>query len=363
MADALDTNLDLLNTTLEGITAKDWCIAFQKAIPLADYLMEKKAVNKATLGGRYWEYLMVYGGSGSGVAVYGGTEAVAGIKRQSTILHKVESHEILWNLDIPKGDLERNAGSAGIIKLVEIFPRAQSVENARDLNKWILAGTSAMVPSSLGSYQDLEGLGTLNSQFTGAKRTGIANGLLAFDTPAGQTSTAASIQSNVRDSAKQNYNQYGDTASWAASGPETLGKTYDTAAEYDPMKSGCDLMIADPDSFVNVEQYNTDRVRLASATGTQATSTKPNETLFKNAVVKRDSDLDRTLFTGNPADGVIYGVHGDWIEFDYIKMPKPGPFKDWNPRQRLVTAIMEFHAQLLMTRPNVHFAFTGAASA
>jgi hypothetical protein len=351
-------SLDVFNLTLSDLS-DEIVIAQEKRVPLFDRLKSKGAINKAPVGGTYFEHVFVGQAPGTATAIYTGSEVADGTRNLITYKYSVESHRFIAPIFIPKIELERNSGKQGIIKLVDAYPKATMASIYRDLNYWILAANTTGAALKIFSAAQLDGQATLNSQYVGTKRLGVTTGLLSFAAPASQTATTQNV---AKSTTYEHYNQYGDISSWAANGIETMTTVYQTGAEYTSMGDGADIGMADPDSYANLLTYSADTVRIVD-TDKAVFGKNVGRTMFFNATIYRDTSLDRSLFTGAAADGVVYFLNTDDIELNYFTMPKIGKFAEWTPMQDVVAAQVEGSMNLVMKRFNSQGAVTGAATA
>ena len=132
---------------------------------------------------------------------------------------------------------------------------------------------------------------------------------LSFAAPGAQTAVTQNVAKNVN---QEHYNQYGNVVSFAADNLATPIRVLLDAQEFDAGRRGPDLGICDPDSFSNLITYSADTVR-TSTTDQAVIGKKFFETMIGSCVVRRDTDLDRTKFTGNAANGVLYLMNTDYI--------------------------------------------------
>lgn len=353
----MSVSLDVLNTTLSDLSS-DLVVAQEKRVPLFDRLRSKNAVNKAGVGGTYFEHSFVGQAPGVATGIYTGAEVADGTRNLIMYKYSVESHRFIAPVFIPKVELEKNEGKQGIIKLIDAYPKATMASIYRDLNLWMLAALSSSTALKIFKPGDLDGFATLNGQYTGTKRVGVTGGLLDFVVPASQTDTVQNVAKAV---AYEHYNQYADVTSWAANGIENVTTAYQNAAEFTSMGEGPDLGVADPDSYASLLTYSSDTVRIES-TDKAVFGKRVGQTLFFNATIFRDTAIDRSTFTGVAADGVLYFLTTDDIELNYYTMPKVGKFAEFTPLQDVVAAQVEGSMNLLMRRFNSQACVSGMAT-
>lgn len=351
------SNLDLINTTLPDL-AKDLVIAQEKRVPILDRLSKKNAINKAPVGGTLFEHSFTGQAPGVGTAIYDGSETAIGTRKLIVNQYKVESHRWIAPIFIPVIDLQKNTGSNGVIKLIDKYPAATLASAYRDLNLWFLAANSASTKLKLFSPSQLDGMATLNSQYVGTKRQGVTTGLLSFVPPASQSAVTQDV---AKSEATEHYNQYGNVTFWTTDGIETVTAVYQNGAEYTSMGDGADLGICDPDSFAALQTYNADSVRIVD-TDKAVFGRKVGQMMFFNATIFRDTALDRSTFTGDAANGVLYFLNTDDIELNYYEMPKVGKFAAFTPLQDVVAAQVSASMNFLMKRFNSQGAVTGMAN-
>jgi hypothetical protein len=119
--------------------------------------------------------------------------------------------------------------------------------------------------------------------------------------------------------------------------------------------------VCDPDSFANLLTYSADTVRIAD-TDKGVFGKKVAQTMLFNATLFRDTDLDRSTFTGVAADGIVYLLTTDDLVLNYLEMPKAGKFAEWTPLQDVVAAQITGSMNLLMKRFNSQGCITGCAT-
>lgn len=352
---AFSPDLNTLNTTLQDLSP-DLVIAGEKACYLFEWLRTKGAVNKSSIAGTFWGHDFSTGASNVLTPLYLGNEVAPLGTSQNILQYQVQSYRFMAPISITGLSLSMNKGKQGIVKLIEGQPKATFAALYRSMNRWLLSAD--VTAGGFASAPALDGLATLNGQHVGTSLLGVNAGLLSFAAPGAQTAVTQNVAKNF---AQEHYNQYGDVASFAADNLATPIRVLLDAQEFDAGRRGPDLGICDPDSFSNLITYSADTVR-TSTTDQAVIGKKFFETMIGSCVVRRDTDLDRTKFTGAAADGVLYLMNTDYISMNYLEMPSPTPFTAWTPQQDVVASQIIGSMNLMFERFNCQGAVTGLAS-
>lgn len=348
-------DLNTLNTTLQDLSP-DLVQAGEKACYLYEWLRTKGAINKSSIAGTFWSHDFTTGASNVLTPLYLGNEVAPLGASQNILQYQVQSYRFMAPISITGLSLSLNKGRAGIVKLIEGQPKATFAAMYRSMNRWLLSADTTV--SGFASATALDGLATLNSQHTGTSLLGVNAGLLSFAAPAAQTAVTQNV---AKSFVKEHYNQYGDVAGFAADNLATPIKVLLDAQEFDAGRRGPDLGICDPDSFSNLITYSADTVR-TSTTDQAVIGKKFFETMIGSCVIRRDTDLDRSKFTGDAADGVCYLMNTDYISLNYLEMPSASPFTAWTPQQDAVASQIIGSMNLMFERFNCHGVVTGMAT-
>ena len=288
-----------------------------------------------------------------GVGLFVGDEVLDLTRRQEIRRFQVEPHRIAAAINIPKKELLYNTGKLAVMKLIEEYPKQVVQSATSDLNSYLVQGVSRGL---LFQTAELAGFLTLNGQNSTGRGTGIANGLLDFQTPALQTDT---VQSVVKSNTYFHFNQYQDITAWNTNGMFRLRQVYRACAHYSDSNSGPDVVIMDDETYGNFEQSKLAAVEIRLVEDKTEKSAMLAQSLGL-AKVYSDIDIDlATNFTGVALDGVTYMLNTDYIEFPMHEPPTISDFKERLGDQDVMTAVWAMQGQLIFTKFPVHGAVSG----
>lgn len=353
----MSISTELLNTTFADLRGP-LVNSFVRSNELFDAL-DKKA-RMPMEGGTYIERSFSGGAPARGVGVYVGDELLNMTRRQQIRKYQVEPHRLVVAINIPKRELNQNSGKLAVIRLIEQYPQSTMEAAKADINKFLLTGTSRGL---VFQTAELSGLLTLNGQFSSGIGTGVTNGLLDFESPSTQTTSAQSVQGVTKSSTYFHFNQYNDISSWTGNGITQLRKTYRQCAHYagGPGK-GPDLVIMDDDTFTNFEDSRRDNVRV-SIVDDKIDKSNTLGLSIGLAEVHSSIDLDRTdsPFTGVADDGITYMLNTDYIEFPMLEAPNITEFKERVGDQDVVTALFSMQGNMICTKTVAQGVVSGGA--
>ena len=353
----MSISTELLNTTFADLRGP-LVNSFVRSNELFDAL-DKKA-RMPMEGGTYIERSFSGGAPARGVGVYVGDELLNMTRRQQIRKYQVEPHRLVVAINIPKRELNQNSGKLAVIRLIEQYPQSTMEAAKADINKFLLTGTSRGL---VFQTAELSGLLTLNGQFSSGIGTGVTNGLLDFESPSTQTTSAQSVQGVTKSSTYFHFNQYNDISSWTGNGITQLRKTYRQCAHYagGPGK-GPDLVIMDDDTFTNFEDSRRDNVRV-SIVDDKIDKSNTLRLSIGLAEVHSSIDLDRTdsPFTGVADDGITYMLNTDYIEFPMLEAPNITEFKERVGDQDVVTALFSMQGNMICTKTVAQGVVSGGA--
>ena len=353
----MSISTELLNTTFADLRGP-LVNSFVRSNELFESL-DKKA-RMPMEGGTYIERSFSGGAPARGVGVYVGDELLNMTRRQQIRKYQVEPHRLVVAINIPKRELNQNSGKLAVIRLIEQYPQSTMEAAKADINKFLLTGTSRGL---VFQTAELSGLLTLNGQFSSGIGTGVTNGLLDFESPSTQTTSAQSVQGVTKSSTYFHFNQYNDISSWTGNGITQLRKTYRQCAHYagGPGK-GPDLVIMDDDTFTNFEDSRRDNVRV-SIVDDKIDKSNTLGLSIGLAEVHSSIDLDRTdsPFTGVADDGITYMLNTDYIEFPMLEAPNITEFKERVGDQDVVTALFSMQGNMICTKTVAQGVVSGGA--
>ena len=355
---------ELLNTTFADLRGP-LVNSFVRSNELFEALTTKARMPME--GGTQIERSFAGGAPARGVGVYVGDELLNMTRRQQIKRFQVEPHRVVVAINIPKRELNQNSGKLAVIRLIEEYPQTTMDSVKADLNKFFLTGASrGLVFQSV----ELKGFMTLNGLVSDGVGTGVTHGLIDFATPAAQTAAAQEVQNVAKSTVYSHFNQYEDVSlsgtTFAAAGMPAIRRVYRKCSHYagSPGK-GPDLVIMDDDTFTNYEDHRlTNNVRISLV---EDKTEKTNTLALELGVAKVFSsiDLDRTdtIFSGTAAaDGVMYYLNTDFLEFPMLEAPTISEFKERVGDQDVVTALFAMQGNMICTKTPAQGAVTGTAA-
>ena len=165
--------------------------AFTRVNALWEAIYKKGRVDKAKTGGTYIEKSIMGGSPARGVGIFSGFEVASVVRSQQLRKYQVAYGCFFMPIGIPGKEVRQNDGVQGVIKLVDEYPMAALSAFQRDMNKFMLTGTTDTLAST--SASEFYGFTTLNGQYTSGVETGTANGLLDFVATGSQSDTVQSV--------------------------------------------------------------------------------------------------------------------------------------------------------------------------
>lgn len=346
-------SLELLNSTYQDFKGP-LVTTFSQNTPTRQALAKRGKISSE--GGSYIERSLMTGSPSRGQGVYNGDETIDRTRYKKLNKFRVDFHRVVTAISIPKKEMAQNKGKAGVIKLIDAYPKATADGWAVDDEKfWLTGKTAGMVFDS----EDFYGFLTLNGQFASGVGTGVENGYLDFADPSAQTET---VQNVAKSSSDYIYNQYGDITGWSTDGVKTLRKVYRRCAQFcGRPNGGPDLMIMDDDTFGNYQDSKQDIVRLQKVSDN---TDKGNllQDVFAVAAVYGSILIDLAAdFTGVAADGVTYMVDTNWLEIVQLEKPTASDFIDGGTDQDCVVAKMSAHEARIFQKPAAHGCVSGGS--
>ena len=347
---------EVLNTTFADLRGP-LINSFVRSNELFDALMSKAKMPME--GGSFIERSFSGGAPARGVGIFVGDELLNMTRRQQIRRYQVEPHRLVVAINIPKKELQFNSGKLAVIRLIENYPQTTMEGVQGDLNHWLISGTSRGL---VFQSAEMEGLLTLNGQHATGIGTGVLNGLLDFQAPAGQVQVVQSVQ---KSASYYHFNQYGSipaAGGWAASGMNTLRSVYRQCAHYAGAGKGPDLVVMADNVYSNFEAARLNLVRIKIV---EDKTEKTNMLGLDLGVAKVYStlDADTTSFTGlGNSDGITYMLNTDFIEFPMSEAPKISDFKERVGDQDVVTAIFSMQGNLICTKLPAQGCVDGGAS-
>jgi len=338
---------DLLNTTLAELYAQGGNLTITTATqkPFFRHLLDKKRINKESIGGTKFERPFAYGSPAKGGVVSGnGMNVVPLIRNNITKKYEIESIRHFIPVTIPNLDLRRNEGKQGVVKLIKQYPMAAASQYQEDVEFWLLSGAYHNTTVSVIDSPGFDNFPTLNGSVTlSSGSRGWFQGL----TPASQTGT---VQGVAIDSTIQHCSQYGLVTSFASDGMSTIRAAYNTAAQYGGGNVP-DIGFCDGVTYQNILTNTTDNVRIVDGTKDLGGKSLANFLLMNGAQIYDCSvNLDPTnaSFTGSTAfstssttGGILYLLNSNFIEVPYLEeMDKAPEFKDMIADQDVVVSKM-----------------------
>lgn len=352
----MPVSTELLNTTFQDFKGP-LVTGFYSNTPTMAALKSKGRISGE--GGAYVERDMQTGSPARGQGIYNGDESLDRTRHQKIVKFRVDFHRVVVSINIPKKEMLQNKGKAGVIKLIDAYPKNVVDGYTQDREKYWLTGKSEGIVFDSDAFY---GWLTLNGQFSAGVGTGLANGYLDFRTPAQQTSDAESVQNVTKSQSSHHFNQYGDIPNWATDGVKTLRKVYRACAQKaGKPNSGPDLIIMDDDTYGNYQESKLDLIRLMKVKD-QTDKGNMLEDVFGLAAVYSSTAIDLAAdFTGVALDGVTYMINTDWLEIVQLQAMTISDFVDGGPDSDSVTAKAECMEAAIFQKTNAHGCVSGGA--
>ena len=350
----MSVSVELLNTTLADLKGP-MVSAFYQNVPTFRALEKKGRITAD--GGTQIERSIMSGSPARGTGIFNGDETLDMTRYKKSQKYQVEFHRVVLPINIPKKELLQNKGRLGAIKLIDTYPKVTMDGFTVDYEKYLLTGASSGIAIDSA---ELAGFTTFNGQFTAGVGTGVTNGLLDFLAPASQTDT---VQNVAKSQANFHFNQFQSITAFATDGITKIRKLYRQCAQFaGKPNGGPDIIVMDDDTFGNYQDAKLDLVRLtALPQGTDKGNLLQDVIgvggVYASALINLSTD-----FTSAPAAGVTYMINTDFLELVYIQKMTISDFTDQIAQQDAVTAKVEFHHQMVLTKFPAHGCVAGGAS-
>lgn len=352
----MSVSVELLNTTLADLKGP-MVSAFYQNVPTFRALEKKGRVSAD--GGTLIERPIMSGSPARGTGIFNGDETLDMTRYKKSQKYQVEFHRVVLPINIPKKELLQNKGRLGAIKLIDTYPKVTMDGFTTDYEKYLLTGGSAGIAIDSA---ELAGFTTFNGQFTAGVGTGVTNGLLDFLSPAAQTLAAESVQNVVKSQANYHYNQFQSITSFATDGISKIRKLYRTCAQFSGKPNGGpDIIVMDDDTFGNYQNAKLDLVRLTALPENTDKSNLIQDVIGVGGVYA-SALIDLTTDFTSPANaGVVYMINTDFLELIHIQKMQISDFTDQIAQQDAVTAKVELHHQMVLTKFPAHGCIAGGA--
>ena len=358
----MSISTELLNTTFADLRGP-LVNSFVRSNELFEALTTKARMPME--GGTRIERSFAGGAPARGVGVYVGDELLNMTRRQQINRFQVEPHRVVVAVNIPKRELNQNSGKLAVIRLIEEYPQTTMEAVKADLNKYFLTGVSRGL---VFTTSELKGFLTLNGLVTDGIGTGVTNGLIDFQSPADQATSAQVVQGVAKSTLISHFNQFEDvssTSGFSANGLHPLRRIYRKCAHYagGPGK-GPDLVVMDDDTYTLYDQnilQNNVRINLVDDK-TDKTNTMALTLGLAKVHSSIDLDKDDSVFASTvAAEGVSYFLNTDYIEFPMLEAPNISEFKERVGDQDVVTALFAMQGNMICTKLPAQGAVTGTA--
>jgi len=356
----MSVSIELLNTTLADLKGP-MVSAFYQNVPTFRALEKKGRISAD--GGTLIERPIMSGSPARGTGIFNGDETLDMTRYKKSQKYQVEFHRVVLPINIPKKELMQNKGRLGAIKLIDTYPKVTMDGFTTDYEKYLLTGGSAGIAIDSA---ELAGFTTFNGQFTAGVGTGVTNGLLDFAAPANQTQT---VQNVVKSAANYHFNQAQQITAFATDGISKIRKLYRQCAQYSGKPNGGpDIIVMDDDTFGNYQNAKLDLVRLTALPENTDKSNLIQDVIGVGGVYASnliDLTTDFVAPTGSefdPRTGVVYMINTDFLELIHIQKMTISDFTDQIAQQDAVTAKVELHHQMVLTKFPAHGCIAGGAS-
>lgn len=347
---------DLLNSTLADLQGPlDMTFAVKTTI--YKDLFEKGKVS--SVRGTLIERPIMAGAPSSGTGVFGGGETLDLGRTENTHKIQVQTHRIVVPVVIPKLEMLQNEGKAGVIRLVEVYPKAVLEAIPVAVDRYLFTGVSgnAVLPTAaLGGWNSLNGAYTA----TGGK-IGVTNGLIAFAAPTAQSDT---VQNLAKSNSIGYVNQFGEVTDFPTDGKRVLRKVWRDCSAFNMTgpDAGPDVIYMDFDSFAKFEEEDEAKVQIAVVGDkTDKGNTVMTRLSLGNARVQAAKHIVLTDFTGDAAEGLTYMLTTAGWEWVWFQKPTLSKFEEGPANQDIVVAKYEMMGAPIVTGLRMQGAVVGTA--
>lgn len=344
-ADVLNAGLTELKGPLEH--------TFKKRNKFYEYQYKGGKVRKGT--GQSFSRDFAGKAPATGTGIFAGSELLNLSRRDVVRQLQLGMHRIVVLVSVPIKMIQQMTGPMAPIDLQKDYVALTKTGIERDMNKFLLTGQSA---GKVFATAELAGFTTLNGQFTSGRGLGAANGMLEFAAPASQN---LAVHGFSHDNSQGYFNQYQTITSFQSHGRRRMRRLLRDCGDWTDGSKMPTMIVLDADTFDNFEDDLEGHVRVKNVTDERF-----QKDLFvipwKGAEVCYDSDLDRTLFTGDAADGIGYYLQPDAFESAVWQDFKVSEWRELDD-QDVVFLKMDFSANSMLRRPAACGVLTGGARA
>ena len=333
---------ELLNTTyrsLKGPLEHTW----MRRTPFLDAVVNAGGVKETHSGNTTYEFVVADGSPATGRGHYSGFELYNLTRRKITLLGKLEPHKIGGAIAIPGNELDLQNGSGAVLKLIDEYPAAFTASanlcmEAFCLTSKVPAGGNPAFPAT-----ELAGFSTFYGPWTSGRRVGVENGILQQASEAAQSLAGTAIHSIASSTTSNWVNQYELMASWTTEGEDKLGKIIRRCGHYS-IRGRKFVGFVCPDTMTNLVKSRRSHAR--SQKVEQVLEDSDQSVMeFSRVKFHESLDMDRTLFTGDPAaDGWGYVFNLTYIKIPIVKAMALDDFKDRTADQDGVVSKFSYHA-------------------
>jgi len=360
----MPVSLDVLNTTLADLYAQGGNLQLTTVTrkPLMRQLMDKKRINRESVGGTFIERPFGAGSPAKGKRITIGTEVASLTRRQITKKYQSQTIRLFVPVTIPQRDLKQNDGKQGVVKLIKQYPMATAQQIGEDWEFYLLTGAYHNSGVSVIDSPDFDGAATLNGAVTS---TGGDTGWLQQAAPASQT---GNVQGVARDNAINHVNQFAQITSFASDGMIKVASAYDRAQQFS-VGSGPDFGFADDVTYSNLQIYSADNVRITDTDSAVFGSNTGQFIPYKQAKIYNvgvNLDPTNASFTGTPGfstsavtGGVLYFLSSDFIEVPYLEIEEAPQFQAIVADQDIVVGRMYWDFQPMIGQLPSHAVIAG----
>ena len=295
---------DVVATALQDL-APGYSELFSLWHPLMERVVKRGNVDRATLKGPYREFVVVSGGPGTVTQVLTGSEIVAGGRTQSAQRGNSYAPRLIYAFDVPGKDLAEANGENDLAKIIKAYPELALSDFHERISNQLASGNGVGV----NGFLTLNGSAGVTYNPQGTARTGA----FEFLNQAAQVAGGSTVFGLNKATTAGWYNQYGQIASFATDGRQTMRQVYYAASRQGSKASGpVDLLLGDETSYLNYIDDLDDQVRVMRVEGDKAPKAVRQGIPFLEADFFLEQSINLGQFaTGGSNNGVIYMLKTD----------------------------------------------------
>lgn len=357
---------DVLVTALEHYSPK-LTETFFVQHPLFRAIFKEKHVTTISLEGTKRTFAVMTGGPGTINKIVTGSEPLNGGHASIGAKGEEAATRAIYVFDVPNIDLDLANGEEDIVRLLEKYPEAATMDFHLQVAKQLAMGNGAA---------GVNGIMTFNGLTTYTPEATAKTGMFEY---AARTSQNDTVFGLVKESGTSGipgwYNQYADITTMASDGLRQLRKVLFAARRQGVQQGDLDLGFCDEGTYLNYLDVLTDFVQTPAGIENDVINAKSKDSvMFHNVRVYMDEyiDITATSLAASPAaDGLLYFLNSNTFELfhashnKYDGKSKPNIFRFREPFRHPTQDMMRFeivlHANIVCNNLRANGAVTGGA--